>query len=79
MLPKIVVVVRGLTLDTNANGIERKEYENAMAFNNERGELVIAEEAKTQTKEDFEREGKRWRGEIIAVFKDWYYWEKLGE
>jgi hypothetical protein len=58
---------------------ETKEYPDSTAFNNERGELVIAREAKTQSADDIDREGKHWRGETIAVFKEWLYWEKVQE
>jgi hypothetical protein len=72
LLSKIVVVVKGLSLSTCADGIERKEYPNAIAVNNERGELVI----ETMTYNEPADNPSTFKRETIAVFKEWLYWEK---
>jgi len=75
---KIVVVVRGLQnagIPATTN-TERKEYPNAVAFNNERGELVISKQT-PQTEEQKRKHGERVKMGTIAVFKEWLYWEKI--
>jgi hypothetical protein len=68
LLSKIVVVVREYSkTDLGSTSIVTdtwlKEYSNSKVYNNERGELVIQNQ----------------KGETIAVFKEWIYWEKVEE
>lgn len=84
-MKKVVVVVQGFPASTignlSDNGIERKEYTNVIAFNNERGELVIAKLAEyyCHSKNDVKPKSEQLRGETIAVFKEWLYWEDVSE
>ncbi len=76
-MSEIVVVVKSLTpsVSGTVEKIQYKEYKDADALNNERGELII-DRVKIVKGTEHDEYPTYQRIDTIAVFKEWLYWEK---